>query len=287
MKTFLFRDLRVRFWETGKGPAMILLHNGGSDHHIWDGQIPFFAHGHTVFALDLPGFGESDKPDVPYDLALYSELVTRFIRERQADRPVLMGNCIGAAAALEVALRHPEEVGGLVLFNVCGGRIMLKKTTGFAFRPIPGLRAAYLLLFRVVNGIPWTHRRVLNRLFASPPPDGHPLFEHLRDLQHRPGHEVSRWNLMRGLDSFNKFSGTFPRPENLPPTYLLWGTRNKVLSLPCGMALSRVLAPHRMTPLQDAGHMAMNEQAGRVNALVQAFLADFQVQVLPEVSPAP
>ena len=275
METFLFRDIRVNYRKAGNGPAMVMLHNGGSDHHIWDYQIPFFAERHTVFALDLPGFGESDKPDIPYDLELYCELLEYFLRENRIARPVLMGNCIGAAAELEYALRHPEGVGALVLFNVCGGRIMLKKTTGFAFKPYRHVRSAYLAFFRLVNGIPWLHRRVLNRLFGSPPPDGHPVFQHLRDLQHRPEHALSRWNMMRGLESFNKFSGTFARPEDMPPAYLLWGTENKVLSLSCGMALSRVLEPDRLTRIQGAGHMAMNEEPDHVNALIQGFLTDF------------
>ena len=277
METFLFRELRMKFLEVGKGPPMLMLHNGGSDHQIWKYQIPVFAERFTVFGIDLPGFGGSDKPDIPYDLDLYCELLTCFLRENRISRPVLMGNCIGASAALEVALRRPRDVAGLVLFNVCGGRVMLKKTTGFAFQPYRRMRNAYLTFFRLVNAVPWLHRRVLNRLFGSPPPDNHPVFRHLRDLQHRPGHEVSRWNLMRGLDSFNKFSGTFPRPEDLPPTHLLWGTENKVLSLSCGMALSRVLAPDRLTPIPGTGHMAMNEQPDRVNGHIQDFLLDFGV----------
>ena len=87
---------------------------------------------------------------------------------------------------------------------------------------------------------------------------------------------------MRGLDSFNKFSGTFPRPENLPPTHLLWGTENKVLSLSCGMALSTVLKPDRLTRIQGAGHMVMNEEPDRVNALIRGFLTDFRTPVPQE-----
>jgi len=277
MQTFLFRHMRVKYIEAGRGPALLMLHNGGSDHRIWDAQVPFFSQQYRVLALDLPGFGESDKPDIPYTLDLYADLLEDLLRENRIERPVLMGNCIGAAAALAAGLRRPESVAGLVLFNVCGGRTMLRRTTGFAFRPYPGMRRAYLAFFRLVNAVPRLHRRVLNRLFGSPPAETDPLFRQLRDLQRRPWHPDSRWNLMRGLDSFDKFSGAFTRPENLPPTYLLWGARNRVLSLECGMALSRTLAPHRVTPIPDAGHMAMHEQPERVNGLVQAFLRDFRL----------
>jgi len=254
---------------------MVFLHNGGSDHQIWHYQLPVFSQWYTTYALDLLGFGQSDKPDIEYDLELYRGLLKSFVESMGLTEPVLVGNCIGAAAALEYALLYPEGVKALILFNVCGGRIMLKKTTGLGLEAGPSMKEHYLTLFRSVGKIPWLHRYVVNQLFGPPPKDN-PVFEHLRDLQHTAEHANSRWNLMRGLDTFNKFSRDFDKPDGFPPTYLLWGEENRVLSATCGLELAVVLRPDRLSRLRGAGHMAMNEKPALVNLLVQQFLEELE-----------
>lgn len=274
MKTFRFGQYAVKYRQEGHGPPMLLLHNGGSDHRIWDFQVPFFARHYTTYAFDLLGFGVSEKPAIPYTLMLYEGMIRSFLRHQRLYRPVLVGNCIGAAAALEHALRQPDNVQALVLFNVCGGRKMIRASTGLGFQALPGLERFYLRLFRMVNGTPILQKRVLGRLFGPSSPEENPVYRHLREVQHHPDHGRSRWNLMRGLGSYDKFSGPFDRPDDLPPTYLLWGAENRVLSLSCGMALASVLAPDKLTQLEGVGHMCMNEAPDRVNRLIQDFLVE-------------
>ncbi|MDY6951377.1 MAG: alpha/beta hydrolase [Thermodesulfobacteriota bacterium] len=66
-------------------------------------------------AIDLPGFGKSPKCAVPPEKVLQA-----FIAEQKLSRPVLVGPSMGGRICLDVALNHPESVGGLVLIGAVG-----------------------------------------------------------------------------------------------------------------------------------------------------------------------
>jgi pimeloyl-ACP methyl ester carboxylesterase len=254
----------------GERPVF-LLHNGGADSRIWDAQVGALAADHDVAAIDLPGFGESDKPDVPYDLDLYVRTLDEVVATLGAKRPILIGNCIGAATALEYATIHPGAVRALVLFNVCGGRVMLRRSVGFDANPAAWRRRPFLATAWIVGRVPFLHRRVVDTLFGGPR-RGLPIHGELAAIQRTGWHRRSRWNLIRGLESFNKYGRPYARPDGLPPALLAWGAANRVLSPACGRELAKGLRPERFVEIDGAGHLPMVEEPERVNAMIREFL---------------
>src|SRR5579862_3214579 len=125
MKHFLFRGYKVCYVEAGTGAPMLFLHNGGTDHRIWDHQLAHFAKTRRVVALDYLGYGQSDKPDLDYTLPLFTEVVETAIAELGLAPLDLVGHCCGAAMALNFTLRHPEKVKLLVLFNAATEKTLL------------------------------------------------------------------------------------------------------------------------------------------------------------------
>ena len=263
----------VAVWRSGRagGPPVVLLHNGGADHRIWDAQVPALAERHDVLALDLLGFGDSAKPDVPYRLDLYCSMLEQVLARLGLDRPVLAGNCIGAATALEHAARHAGAVRALALFNVCGGRTMLRRSTGISFDASPWRRPFFLASARGINAVPFLQRRIVDTLFGRPARDL-PIHAHVAAQQRTDWHPRSRWNLMRGLGSFNKYGEPYSRPDGLPPVLLAWGAANRVLSIECGRDLAAGLRPDRFVEVPGAGHLVMCEEPEKVNALLGDFL---------------
>ena len=134
MEELDFRGHRVAYERTGRGPAMIFLHNGGSDHRIWDHQVAHFAATHEVFAVDLLGYGASDRPEIDYTLSLYVEMVEALVAYHRLASPVLVGNCMGSGIALGYATRHPDGVAALALCNVLTERTALAGAIRFAGR---------------------------------------------------------------------------------------------------------------------------------------------------------
>ncbi|WP_284619206.1 alpha/beta fold hydrolase [Aquabacterium humicola] len=111
---------RVRYWQAGDaGPAVVLVHALGASVEYWARVMPTLARHHRVFALDLLGFGLSDKPDLPYGEALLAGVVRDFADGMGLERFHLVGNSMGGAVSQRVARENPQRIASLAL--VCSG----------------------------------------------------------------------------------------------------------------------------------------------------------------------
>jgi pimeloyl-ACP methyl ester carboxylesterase len=93
------------FEEQGDGPPLLLLHGLGESSFTWREIAPALAANHRVIALDLKGFGRSEKPDDgAYSAEDQAALVARFIVERGLEALTLIGHSFGGTVALRTAL---------------------------------------------------------------------------------------------------------------------------------------------------------------------------------------
>jgi 3-oxoadipate enol-lactonase len=97
----------------GSGPAVLLLHAGVADSRIWEPQWRSLAQEFTVVRCDLPGFGRSPLPEGEWVTA---DEVAGVLAAAGVQQAAVVGNSFGGRVALELATRHPQRVGRLVLF---------------------------------------------------------------------------------------------------------------------------------------------------------------------------
>jgi pimeloyl-ACP methyl ester carboxylesterase len=280
MKSLLFRGHSIKYLEAGRGPSMVFLHNGGSGHWIWKYQIEYFARTHRVLAPDLLGCGQSDRPTLPYDLNLYADLVHGFLESLGLHEVILVGNCVGAAAALESTMRDPSRVSALILFNLCGGphmmHPMVRLVSSGASLP-RGLENGHRWMLNFFSRLPGVRRSALRTNYGIRAPNRQDPVYMAESLEAaNPAQAQPRINLIRGLPSFNKFSHDFPRPAVLPPTYVIWGEKNRVLPARKGARFCERLRPDRREFVPGAGHMVMSEEHAHVNAAMTDFLLTAQ-----------
>ncbi len=115
------------------GPLLLMLHGYLASTTVWHPALPLLGRFGRAVALDLPGFGYSDRPaDVAYDLPWYADLVPRVLDALGERSAVLVGHSLGGAIALHVARNHAERVDGLVLVS----------PLAYTPPPPPGLRLA-------------------------------------------------------------------------------------------------------------------------------------------------
>lgn len=103
-------------------PPLVLLHGGIIDaaHVSWGAVLEPLARDYRVIALDLLGYGRSDKPDVTYSLDTHVDVVESFVETVGVGSPAVVGISMGGGAALGLALRSPAAVDRLVLLDSYG-----------------------------------------------------------------------------------------------------------------------------------------------------------------------
>ncbi|XP_074295202.1 pheophytinase, chloroplastic [Silene latifolia] len=115
-----WRDRKIHYVEQGEGPPIVLIHGFGASAFHWRYNIPELAKSYKVYAIDLLGFGWSEKAIIDYDAIVWRDQVVDFLNEIVKEPAVVVGNSLGGFTALAVAASIPEKVVGLVLLNSAG-----------------------------------------------------------------------------------------------------------------------------------------------------------------------
>lgn len=108
----------------GEGPDVVLVHGMIDSTYTWRHVLPTLAENFRVHAIDLPGFGFSEKPDGRYETAWLADALVGYMDATGIERAILVGNSMGGNVVTEVAIRHPDRVSKLVLLEASGVRIV-------------------------------------------------------------------------------------------------------------------------------------------------------------------
>lgn len=132
MTTFQSRRISIdgvdtHYLESGQGETLVLIHGGGAGADAegnWKDCVPLYAKSFRVIAVDMPGFGRSARPDpktFSYGQTQRNRHMIGFIEAVARGEPIhLIGNSMGGATALGVAIQRPDLVQKLVLMGAAG-----------------------------------------------------------------------------------------------------------------------------------------------------------------------
>lgn len=270
-------DGRVMLYRAGARGAepVVLVHglgpNGARD---WASVVPALAGRYDVWALDLPGFGRSDKGNELYSPDNYARLIEQAVAPRAGKPFTLVGHSMGAAVALGYAARHPERVRRLVLVDMAGvlqGPVYAESLARFGLGEVTGMA-----------GAPWLDS-IVGRLMARV--ENMPLS---RDMVLRT--PAMREKLLRGDPSLiaafalgeHDFSEALRAVR--APTLLVWGSADPIAPLRTAQ-LARALIPGaRLELIANAGHTPQADDPQRFNELLLEHLRDARP---PVAAPAP
>jgi len=249
----------VRTVRAGSGDTtLLLLHGYGESLTTWRATFDALAIGHRVVAIDLPGFGGSAKPDVPYSLPAFTERLSRFIDRWTTGPLVLVGHSMGGELAASLALARPDRVKLLVLIAPAGYRIGLG---GIAGSMTPGKARTigrYLALRSFVTPIhdpSWLRE-----------PDSSAEYEQTGDTAYSRA-------AARVLEDFDFVALRDRFRDLVQPTLLIWGGLDPVVPFSVGDTLSHLIPCVHFLPLPKAFHRPHAEIPDTVIRIVRSFLA--------------
>ncbi len=181
----------ISFQRVGEGPALVLLHSFGPGHDSeeWRQIAELLSNDYQVFALDLLGWGRSDKPKLQYDDELYIQLIDDFIEDVVRERVVAVAAGLAGAYATQVAVDHPDVIRGVALavpsgVNIYGDEPDLKDAFVHRALRTPILGTSALNLYTSQTAI----ARYLKRdVFAAPDRVDAGLIEQHYHSSHQPG----------------------------------------------------------------------------------------------------
>lgn len=109
--------VKLHYIDEGKGQPMVFIHGIPTSSYLWRNVIPALTDSVRTIALDLVGFGQSDKPDIAYTIFEHIDYFERFITELNLKNIVLVLHGWGSVVGFEYFCRHPENVAGLVFME--------------------------------------------------------------------------------------------------------------------------------------------------------------------------
>ena len=116
---------KIHYKSYGKGKdAIVLIHGWTCNLENWRDQIPDLSKRSRVIAIDLPGHGQSDKPEIPYTMDLFANAIDAVMRDAKVEHAVLVGHSMGTPVARQFYRKYPQKTlaivivdGGLRLFG--------------------------------------------------------------------------------------------------------------------------------------------------------------------------
>ena len=110
--------IRIHYVEAGHGPLVLLCHGFPEFWYSWRHQLqPLADAGFRAVALDLPGYGRSDKPDVTYDIEFLNRCLAELIEALGHERAVVAGHDWGGLLVWPFARMYPERTAGVIGVN--------------------------------------------------------------------------------------------------------------------------------------------------------------------------
>ncbi|MFN0138701.1 MAG: alpha/beta fold hydrolase [Pyrinomonadaceae bacterium] len=270
--------IRVHYQEFGDAanPPMILIHGYTASTYVWRTAAPMLAReGFRVFAVDLVGFGYSDKPRwFEYSITAQTRTIERFMDRLGIGRGVVVGSSYGGAVAATLALDYPERVAKLVLVSpVINDRLKshpilkLASVYGIGEAITPFLSDSTIFMRYRMNG---TFSRANRHMVTD-----ERIEAIRRPLLAADGHH----SLL--ATSRNWHAGRIEHDAQLinQPTLIIWGEDDTVIPFTDGHLLHDEILHSRLVVLKDCGHVPHEECSDVFCEIVTEFCRDGKSKV--------
>ena len=280
-----WRGWRVRYqvFSTGQPgvsdlPPLLLLHGFGSSLEQWRDNVTALAQNRTVYALDLLGFGDSQKAATVFNTDLWSAQIYDFWQTWIGQPTILVGHSLGALVALNSAVVYPSLAERLILLTLPAAREELlsgwvetiSRTAERLFSS-PLLIRAIFQIFRQPKII----RRVLKGIYQQPTRVDEQLVRQFTKPTEDYGAARSLCYLVRSRTELQFTPETRKLiPQLTIPTLLLWGQADNIIPPAWGELIAPLNPQVTFQLIPGVGHCLYDDDPDVINQYILDWLED-------------
>lgn len=273
-------QLHVEIAGEGSTPPIVFLHGWLRSTHEWRHIFPYLATVAPCYAIDLPGFGQSDIPDAAYDLDFFRDTILAALDELGLQKVRLLGHGLGGAVAFAIALKAPERV----------ERVAAVSPSVYP-TPRAGLRAK--LLVRTPVGKVYFERffrkEQLRKLllgvhFHEPLRVTDEVMDPILTSLSRPGARAALWkSLLTDMDT-----GLAAGIKDLRvPSVVIWGYNDRIQPVDMGKKMDVEVDAIKLKQIPNVGYQAVEDRPLSVSRFVCEHFALPLPAGIPDGHPTP
>lgn len=242
--------VRLKYDEIGSGPAMIIMHGWGCKGSTVKSIADVACEQHTVYNLDLPGFGDSTEPSEVWGVEDYVAMLEEFVDRLSIKTPILLGHSFGGRIGILYSSRH--DVDKLILVDAAG------------VKPRRGLK----YYFKVYTFKAGKHlsRLILGRKKAE---------ERIEKMRRNGGSSdyaaaspMMRKILVKTVNQDLKYA----MPEIKAPTLLIWGENDTATPLRDARVMNRLIPDSGLVSFPGCGHYSFLDNPYQFAAVLRSFI---------------
>lgn len=268
----------VFYKKAGDGPPLLLVHGIGAGNcsYEWRNVFAALAEKYTVYAIDLLGFGKSDKPAIAYTDALFIDLLSEFARKvmgvgdgQEAD---VIASSLSAAYIIALSQRDPSLFHRLVLVCPTGIDVLADpvKPASVAAKALLKTPVMGTSLYNGITSKRYIRRYMHERLYADPGQVTEESVDYYYAAAHQPGADNVLPFFLSGYMNIN-VAEAFKGVVDLP--LIVWGSKAKETPLSQAEAFLQINPNAKLEVVDGAGMLPHVEKPDEFLTAVRPFLA--------------
>ncbi len=282
-KNWTWQGYNITYQTEGtEGVALVLVHGFGACWQHWRKNLPVLGKICRCYAIDLIGFGGSDKPKpnqkISYTFETWAQQIADFCREIVGSPAFLVGNSIGCIAVMQTAVNYPDLVLEIALIN-CSLRLLHeKKRKSLPFYQNFGAS----LMQKVLNYKPigyWFFQKiaqpkVVKKILLQAYYHQEAVTDELINILLKPSQDQGAVDVFLAFISYSQGA----LPEDLFPilpcnAIILWGDQDPWEDIKLGQEYAQFPTVKEFIPLKNVGHCPQDEAPELVNSILQNWLS--------------
>ena len=265
----------MHYIDEGKGAPIVMIHGTPSWSFLYRNLIKTLRKKYRCIAMDMLGFGLSDKPDdFSYKPRAHAENFEKLMDHLQLKGVTLLLHDFGTPIGLSYAIKHPENVRGIVMLNSWTWSLSKHQSFSKTSKYLVGPLGKFLHSKLNVSA-----RTLVNELFQDQEELPEPIKQHYVNALGNPNDRVRKLACARELVGVSKwYEELWQQRKRIQdiPTLILWGERDKLIKIEALQRWKKFFHECYVFHFEDGGHFLQEDNAEEIARFVSNFVKEEQ-----------